>query len=175
MGEFRQSQWKIGKSSKTYADVRRNSTAIMLHLSALFYCCSENYSAIYVTMEKENWVYMHVCASYPQMQQIWVESHMGYAFQRWAKETSFSWELNGPPTQTPERQTRYVSILALSTFHTSLLAFFHPHLSLLPLSLSLSCSILLLPVIRALWSGPRSRIRVGPAGSLTWAEPGTSN
>lgn len=39
-----------------------------------------------------------------------------------------------------------------------------------PSFLHLSHLIPLLPVIRALWSGQRSRIRVGPAGSLTCGE-----
>ncbi len=69
----------------------------------------------------------------------------------------------------------YVSILALSTFLPSFLSFLCLSLLSVSVSFSLSCSILLLPVIRALWSGPARRIRVGPAGSLTWGERGTSN
>lgn len=85
-----------------------------------------------------------------------------------------SWELNRPHKE--ERQDMFPFWLCPPSFPPILYPSFLLSLCLSILSsLSLSSFILLLPVITVLWSGPRRRIRVGPAGSLTWGEPGTSN
>lgn len=128
MGEFRQSQRKIGKHSKTYTDVCRNNTAIMLHLSAWFYCCTENQSAILVTKEKRALnVYTHILkCRFPH--------GLCLPGLSWANEEASDGSWTDHTSQTAQRQTIYVSILAQSTLLSSILASFHP--AVFPFSLS---------------------------------------
>lgn len=142
LGEFGQSQWRIGKSSKSMRRCSQNSTVIMLHLSAWLYCRAE--SLCYNGKSA-----LSVCARVRLI--LW---DAGDSSPSWIPGKRHQLDLT---RQTAHRQTRYVPILAPSNFLPSFFFFFLFGPSFLsslclsaPSSLSLSRFILPLPVIRAL-------------------------
>lgn len=169
--------WTVSKVDQKTHTCSQNSTAIMLNLSTCFYCRTENPSPVLSDNEKKSFERIPLCVPCTikcfrfEQSPTWLVSSRAELSQRrsvnrGAKRTSQSRQLKDrrdvfpfglrPPSFLPFFILSFLSSLCLSV-------------------LSLSPFILLLPVIRALWSGPRRRIRVGPAGSLTWGAPGTSN
>lgn len=150
------------KKLKNIRRCSQNSTAVMLHLSARFYCRAENQPAVYVTMEKELWVYTLACASYPQMQPIWTESHMACAFQgraKPAKKLQLGANRTSQARQLRDRQDMFPFWLHPPSFPPSFCPSFLSSLCLSILS-SLSVSLPL-----SLHSSPPCN-----QGPLKWAE-----
>lgn len=160
-------EWKCSESQMFVETVQ----PFVPHLSAWFYCRSENQSTIYVAKKREKRafsIYSWVCFT------LSAAAHVNRApYGLNSPVLSYRQELSAGiwadhTSQTAQTQRRYVSILVWSTFCPSLSPFYLTVFPILPLSLVLSssCFILLFPVISPLWSGPRW-IRVGHTGSLT--------
>lgn len=142
MGELRQSQWKIGRSSKTYADVHR-TVLLLCYISLLGFIAALRISLPFMWQWKKSFEFIrsHVprtlkCNRFEQSPTWLVPSRAELSQRR-----SFSWELNGPH-KPDSSETDKMCFHSGSIYLPSVLLSFHPSVfPSCPLSLSLPLSL----------------------------------